>query len=90
MKSDLTRDTFEPGKHLTRVIMQQGRVMLDADQNEQVSILLHYLWTLARDVLGPAAAPEAGGGFLLGPPKEGSDGDFTISKGRYYVDGMLV
>lgn len=90
MKSDLSRDTFDPAKHLTRVIMQQGKVTLDADHNEQVSILLHYLWTLAGDVLGSAAAPKAGGGFVLSPVPGGSDGFFGIGKGRYYVDGILV
>jgi hypothetical protein len=89
MKSDLSRDTFDGAKHFTRVLMQQGRVTLDADHNEQVAILLNYLWTLAADVIGPAAAPVNGGGFRL---EQGPDtaGPFTISKGRYYVDGLLV
>lgn len=89
MKSDLSRDTFDGAKHFTRVLMQQGRVTLDADHNEQVAILLHYLWTLATDVIGPAAAPVDGGGFKLNPGPD-TGGAFTISKGRYYVDGLLV
>jgi len=40
MKADLTRDTFNPAKHYSRVMMQQGRVAVDADWNEQASILL--------------------------------------------------
>ena len=40
MKADLTRDTFHPLKHYSRVLMQQGRVQLDADMNEQAAILL--------------------------------------------------
>jgi hypothetical protein len=89
MKSDLSRDTFDGAKHFTRVLMQQGRVTLDSDHNEQVAILLHYLWTLAADVIGPAGAPVDGGGFQLaqGPDAGGS---FTIGRGRYYVDGLLV
>jgi Family of unknown function (DUF6519) len=43
MKADLTRRTFDPLKHFTRVLMQQGRVQLDADWNEQSAELLHYL-----------------------------------------------
>ena len=31
MKGDFTRDTFDPAKHFSRVLMQQGRVTLDAD-----------------------------------------------------------
>ena len=54
MKGDFTRDTFDRAKHFSRVLMQQGRVQLDADWNEQTSILLHYLRTLAGDILGPS------------------------------------
>lgn len=57
MKGDFTRDTFDPARHFRRVLMQQGRVQLDADWNEQTSILLHYLQTLAADILGPHRGP---------------------------------
>src|SRR5256885_16844092 len=86
MKSDLSRETFDPAKHLTRVLMQQGRVTLDADHNEQVAILLHYLWTLAADVIGPAGGPVDGGGFNPAAPP-GAPRSFSIGKGRSYVDG---
>ena len=39
MRGDFTRDSFNPAKAYTRVLMQQGRVQLDADWNEQNSIL---------------------------------------------------
>jgi hypothetical protein len=65
MKTDITRDTFNPLKHFSRVLSQQGRVQLDADWNEQVSILLHYLHTLTADLVGPGAGPEAKCGFDL-------------------------
>jgi hypothetical protein len=87
MKSDATRDTFVAAKHLSRVIMQQGRVAVDADHNEQVAIFWHYLRTLARDVIGTSGAPQVGGGFLLTPEAKGG---LSISAGRYYVDGILV
>lgn len=58
MKGDFTRDTFDPIKQFSRVLMQQGRVQLDADWNEQTSILLHYIRTLAMDLLGPHAGPD--------------------------------
>ena len=63
MKGDFTRDTFDPRKDFSRVLMQQGRVQLDADWNEQTSILLYHLRTLARDVLGPHAGPLDALGF---------------------------
>lgn len=86
MKSDITRDTFRPTKHFSRVISQQGRVTLDADTNEQTSILLHYLRTLATDLIGPYGAPLMRPGFKL---VSNPDGLF-IAPGRYYVDGILV
>src|SRR3954447_3717608 len=57
MKSDFTRVTFDPRNHFSRVLMQQGGVTLDADFNEQAAILLHHLQTMARDLIGPHAAP---------------------------------
>lgn len=65
MKGDFTRDTFDPRKHFSRVLMQQGRVQLDADWNEQTAILLHYLRTLAADILGPHAGPQDAMGFEI-------------------------
>lgn len=94
-RGDFTRDTFHPAKHFSRVLIQQGRVQLDADFNEQTAILLHYLQTLAADLIGPHG----------GPAVEGTDaakdfrveleaaltaeGDFLIGEGHYYVDGIL-
>jgi hypothetical protein len=65
MKSDFTRDTFAEEKDFLRVLEQQGRVRLDADWNEQVSILLNYLQTLTRDLVGPGAGPQGVCGFEL-------------------------
>ena len=39
MRGDFSRDTFDPVKHFSRVLQQQGRVQLDADWNEQTAIL---------------------------------------------------
>lgn len=98
MKGDFTRDTFDPRKHRSRVLMQQGRVQLDADWNEQAAILLHYLQALAADLIGPHGGPAKpdgtkGDGFAVSPAQN-ADGsaikfDFAIGKGHYYVDGIL-
>ena len=89
MKADLTRDTFHPIKHYARVVMQQGRVQLDADWNEQASILLRYLQALAADLIGPAGGPQDNYGFEV-KQIPNSTTDFQIGFGRYYVDGLLV
>ena len=52
-RGDVSRDTYDETKRFSRVIMQQGRVQLDADWNEQSDILLHYLRSLAADLIGP-------------------------------------
>jgi len=57
MNGDLSRVTFDPLKHYLRVVMQQGRVQLDADCNEQTAILLHFLQALAADLIGPHGGP---------------------------------
>jgi hypothetical protein len=86
MKGDFSRDSFDLVKHFSRVLQQQGRVQLDADWNEQAAILLHYLRTLAADLLGPFAGPEGSSGFGITTSPQGG---FRIGKGRYYVDGIL-
>lgn len=86
MKGDFTRITFKSSKHFSRVLMQQGRVQLDADWNEQAAILLHYLQALAADLIGPFGGPDLDCGFTLAAKNT----DFTIGKGHYYVDGILV
>ncbi|HTP11305.1 MAG TPA: DUF6519 domain-containing protein [Anaerolineae bacterium] len=99
MKGDFTRDTFDATKHFTRVLMQQGRVQLDADGNEQVSILLHYLQALAEDLIGPYGGPVKivqgsewleNQGFKMDPIlSSGTLTDLGVGAGRYYVDGVL-
>ncbi len=90
MKADLTRDTFFPLKHFSRVLTQQGRVQLDADSNEQAAILLRYVRTLAADIIGPAGGPHdnLGFGFVALSPAP-SQLDFQIGFGHYYVNGLL-
>lgn len=88
MKADLTRDTFDPLKHFTRVLMQQGRVQVDADWNEQSAILLRYLRALAADLIGDAGGPAGNCAFGLATIAD-SNSDFMLSPGRYYVDGIL-
>ena len=90
MKGDFTRNTFDPAKHFSRVLMQQGRVTLDSDFNEQAAILLHYLRTLVTDLIGPASGPIHQCGFEIFCGASGLPvGDFHIGAGRYYVDGIL-
>jgi hypothetical protein len=65
MYGDFARVTFDALKHRSRVLMQQGRVQLEADWNEQGAIFLHLLRSLARDLIGPAGGPEGNCGFAI-------------------------
>ena len=91
MKGDFSRVTFDPRKNFTRVLMQQGRVQLDADWNEQAAILLHTLRSLSADLIGPFGGPAENLGFQIGgaEPSAGGKADLKIGKGHYYVDGLL-
>ena len=95
VKGDFSRLTFAEKNHFRRVLMQQGRVQIDADGNEQVAIGNHIAATTSTDVIGqsgyPVTAPpggDAAGGFALGLDAAGTD--VTIAPGRMYVDGLLV
>jgi hypothetical protein len=57
MKGDFTRQTFDPRRHFTTVRMQQGRVQLDADWNEQADLGLYRVETEATDVIGRCGGP---------------------------------
>lgn len=86
MKGSFSRFTFDRSKHFSGVLLQQGRVQLDADWNEQLDIAAHLRRSAIVDLLGPAGAPEVGGGFDVTV----SAGAIRVSPGRFWVDGLLV
>jgi hypothetical protein len=86
-RGDFTRDTFTPEEHFIRVLSQQGRVWLDADWNEQTSILLHYIQTLAKDIIGDHGGWD-NDSFKI-ETISNCEKDFSIHEGHYYVDGIL-
>src|SRR6266536_2901363 len=105
MKGDISANHFRPEMHYLRVLMQQGRVQLDSDWNEQAAILLRYVETLAADLIGPFGGPRDDLGFAIQSASQLSParrkqlnaqgllplhpGDVVIGPGRYYVDGLL-
>ncbi|HEX2202625.1 MAG TPA: DUF6519 domain-containing protein [Longimicrobium sp.] len=105
MKGDFSRSTFDPTRHYSGVRMQQGRVQLDADWNEQADLARQRAETEALDTLGgcggplhhaafavtPFSAVPAGDLAKYLPPGDGKTaGDLLLGAGRYYVDGVLV
>ena len=51
MKGDFTSLNFQADNHYSSVRLQQGRVQLDADWNEQIDIAAHRDETTATDVM---------------------------------------
>jgi hypothetical protein len=95
MKGDFTRRTFRRGHHYRSVLLQQGRVALDADWNEQVEIQQHLDEATALDTVGAHGAPSRTAGFAVvaradgGTPLGCAGSDLLLSAGRYYVEGIL-
>ena len=87
MSGDYSRKTFDPLRDFSGVLMQQGRVQLDADWNELVDIISRRLRAETTDIIGRATVPkETPDGFKI----EISSGVLTIGRGRIYVDGLLA
>ena len=71
MHGDFSRRTFDPADAYRAVLLQQGRVLLDADFNEQAEITAHHDEVRTRDIVGPQRRPgpdaAATGVAALGP-----------------------
>lgn len=85
MKGDFSRWTFDARNHYTAVLMQQGRVQLDSDWNEQAAMLGHLERTRLEDVVGSSGVP-GGLGFEV---YTGVDGAPMLSAGRIYAGGLM-
>lgn len=85
MKGDFSRIRFEPNKHYTDVLDQQGRVAYDADHNEQRFIDGHRRTVQTIDEIGDYGAPMHDAGFAISIV----NGNLQIGAGRYYVQGLL-
>src|ERR1035441_4659232 len=86
MGSDRARVSYNPSQQYRSVVMQQGRVTVEADWNEAQLIASEAMRLEALDFVGPAGTPDNGyaislisGGF-----------DFDIGAGSMYVGGMRV
>ena len=85
MSSDISRQRFNPKNDFQNVLMQQGRVQLDAEWNEWNEILDRRWRSETIDIIGRCVVPlETPEGFeiLL------SGGAMTIGRGRIYVHGL--
>ena len=89
MKGDFSRLSFDPKKHFSGVRLQQGRVQLDSDWNEQLDINMHRLEAEITDFVGPSGVP-ADAADRSTSFEIGAQGDtLTIGPGRCYIKGKL-
>jgi hypothetical protein len=86
MNGDFARISFDPEQQFSRVLLQQGRVLLEADFNEQSAIHHHFLRSFIIDMVGRRWRPSSG--FKLAANADGSD-DVSIGSGHFYIDGIL-
>ena len=91
MKTEISRDSHQPGKRYSGVYQQQGRMLTDADWNELVVILNERLSDALKDVVGSKV------GSIGGTPRhralkivEEGAGTFKIQPGHIYVDGVAA
>lgn len=95
MHADFTRWTFDPTRGYRAVLLQQGRLLLDADVNEQAEIVRHHDEARSRHTVGPVGGPVHGAGFAItdaagdAPSAPVPWADLRVSTGVYYVDGVL-
>jgi len=88
MEGDFSLNALFSRPGVTRVLLQQGRVLLPSDWNEQVAVSTNRLRELARDLIGPHAGPSGNAGFKI--TFHAANNQFRIGKGRYWVEGFLV
>ncbi|MBC6420227.1 MAG: tail fiber domain-containing protein [Hormoscilla sp. SP12CHS1] len=85
MKGDFTRWTFDASKQYSSVRLQQGRVLLDADWNEQLDIMGYRETTANKEIIGLNGVPNLTS-FAIEIDEEGV---IQLGKGLCYVDGIL-
>jgi hypothetical protein len=86
---DFSRVLDPRADRYSAVLAQQGRLLLDAELNEQTSILLEYMRRLTTDLVGPFAGPARGAGFSVHPVQEGGKcRAVRLGAGHYYVFGV--
>lgn len=92
MSFDSSRFTFDPWNDYLGVVMQQGRVQLDADWNEWLAQFARRIQAGSMDTMGRAVVPATTpNGFKINAFVDGGGVQHvTIGAGRMYVDGLMV
>jgi hypothetical protein len=93
--ADQARDSFNDSRQYRRVVLQQGRVVLEADSNEAQLIAAEAMRQEVLDVIGAQGVPrdrisrEQGSGYRIHDLNLDT-GDFRIGVGSLYAGGWSV
>jgi len=91
MKGEFSRLTFDPRRHFSGTLWQQGRVGSDADWNEWVEQVLYRFRKETIDVIGGCGRPQKHPGFTVSLNGSGTPTpSVQLSSGRLYAGGMLA
>lgn len=85
MATDVARLSFDPARRYRGVVGQQGRVSLEAEQNEQRVIDSEERREELLDIVGPVGTPDDGYAVSAG-----AGYDLTVGAGTMYVGGWRV
>lgn len=85
MKTQISRDSFQPDAPYSGVYLQQGRMILDADWNELSDIQKTRLVAALRDAIA-GGAPRVNGLRMVAVPDNSTN--IRIQPGVLYVDGV--
>src|SRR4051794_3291607 len=88
MGSDRARNTYDPKQQYRSVVMQQGRVTLEADWNEAQQIAEEEMRREMLDIVGPVGTSDDGYRVVIPPLTVSHRFDFAVQKGSMYVGGL--
>jgi photosystem II stability/assembly factor-like uncharacterized protein len=67
MKGDFSRDIFDPARHYSSVLLEQGGLITDSDWKESEDIARHRRERADADIIGSCGAPIDAAAFALTP-----------------------
>lgn len=88
MGSDRARVSYDENQQYRSVVMQQGRVTLEADWNEAEQIASEQIRKEALDFVGPTGTPDNGYQVSFLDPRLLPPFNFSVGLGTMYVGGV--
>jgi hypothetical protein len=86
MTADIARVSYDQSREYRQVVRQQGRVTLEADENEAATIASEALRSETLDVVGLVGAPDTG---YLPVSGKGASG-VSVGPGTFYLSGWRL